>query len=312
MKLDKFLHKHMKKGGRPVPARLQAALALLEKLRDKPSLTLEDHLSNKGSAGLESHETYGNRAHERLSLEAINKNHGRRSCNLQDWGQDLLDDLKRNGFEKAGQADRLALITLAQEAIGGVLRSIVEQGPLEVHIRRRTVEAVIADVLKQAEEKNKAGDVAQYLVGAKLMLRFNRAIPILPANKGDRKSRSDPKARLGDFQTDNTVIEVALGLPDDKHLGQIAQALDNPELEFRLLTRDGRVDIWRAAIDDTEEIDASRVAVSSVVTFVGQNIWEQGELSSEGRSFPLLALFDLYNKRWNNKVGTPGIAIIVK
>ncbi len=312
MKLDKFLQKHMKQSGRPVPARLQAALALLEKLRDKPSLALEDHLSNKGSAGLESHETYGNRAHERLGLEAINKNHGRRSCNLQDWGQDLLDELKRSGFEKAAQADRLALITLAQESIGEILRRLVEQGPLEVRIRRRAVETVIADVLKQAEEKNKAGDVAQYLVGAKLMLRFNREIPILPVNKGDRKSRSDPKPRLGDFQIENTVIEVALGLPDEKHLGQIAQALDNPELEFRLLTRDGRVDVWKNAIDDTEEIDASRVVVSSVVAFVGQNVWELGELSSEGKSFPLLALFDLYNKHWINQVGTTGIAILVK
>jgi len=312
MSFDKFQQQQMKKGGRFVPARLQAALALLEKLRDNPSLRLEDHVASKGSSGLESHETYGNRAHARFEIEPINKNHGRRSSNLQDWGQDLLDKLTRGGFEGASPNARLALITLAQESFAAVLRSIVEQGPLEARIRRRAAEFVIADVLKQAEEKNKAGDVAQYLVGAKLMLRFNRDIPVLPANKGDRKSRLDPNARLGDFEIENAVIEVALGLPDDKHLTQIAQILDNPEAEVRLLTREDRVEVWRKEVDTSDEIDALRVVVSSVVTFVGQNISELGEFSSEGKSFQLQALFDLYNKHWISKVGTPGIAIIVK
>jgi hypothetical protein len=192
------------------------------------------------------------------------------------------------------------------------LRSIVEQGPLEARIRRRAAESVIADVLKQAEEKNKAGDVAQYLVGAKLMLRFNRDIPVLPANKGDRKSRLDPNARLGDFEIENAVIEVALGLPDDKHLAQVAQILDNPESEVRLLTRDDRVEVWRKAVDASEEIDELRVVVSSVAAFIGQNISELAEFSSDEKSLQLQALFDLYNERWISKVGTPGIAIIVK
>lgn len=154
--------------------------------------------------------------------------------------------------------------------------------------------------------------MAQYLVGAKLMLRFNRDIPVLPANKGDRKSRLDPNARLGDFEIENAVIEVALGLPDDKHLAQVAQILDNPESEVRLLTRDDRVEVWRKAVDASEEIDELRVVVSSVAAFIGQNISELAEFSSDEKSLQLQALFDLYNERWISKVGTPGIAIIVK
>ena len=90
-------------------------------------------------------------------------------------------------------------------------------------MRGRSAEAVIHEVLRQAELKGKSGDVAQYLVGAKLALRFNREIPVFPVNKADRKSRADRDARLGDFQIEDAVIEVAVGLPDEKHVVQIAE-----------------------------------------------------------------------------------------
>ena len=48
LNLDAFFQKNMKKGSHFVAARLQTALALLEKLRDNPSLNLDDHLASKG------------------------------------------------------------------------------------------------------------------------------------------------------------------------------------------------------------------------------------------------------------------------
>ena len=310
--LGEFFDEQMKKGGRFVPARLQAALALLEKLRESPSLNLNDHLASKGSSGLESHETYGNRVHERMGIEAINKNHGRRSSSLQDWGQDLLDELRAAGFDRAAPAMRDALIGEAQELFAAILRGIIQQGPLEVRISGRTAEAVVRDVLKLADEKNKAGDVAQYLVGAKLMLRFNREIPVLPVNKGDRKSRTDTHARSGDFEIENAVIEVAVGLPDEKHLDQIAQILEDSDSEVWLLARKDRVEAWRTEIDSSGEIDKRRLVIASVEAFIGQNISELGEFSSKGKVAKLRSLFDLYNEVWVKKLGPPGIRIIVK
>lgn len=81
-----FIELRMKKSGRLIPARLQAALALLEKLRDSPSLDLDDH-KRRNSSGLNSHETYGNRAHERHQLTALNKNHGPDPATLEDGGK---------------------------------------------------------------------------------------------------------------------------------------------------------------------------------------------------------------------------------
>lgn len=312
MNLDGFLDKYMKQRQRLVAGRLQAALALLERLRDCPSLQLAEHLVGKGRAGLVSHETYGKRSHVRFELEPINKNHGRRSSNIQDWGQVLLDAFDAEGFADFDDDERASLILRAQEPVADALRRLLEQEPLVIRTRQKTAEAVIAEILKLADAKGKAGDVAQYLVGAKLMLRFDEAVPVLPANKGDRRSKSDPEPRLGDFEIQNAVIEVALGLPDEKHLDQIALALDDPQTEVRLLTRDDRVGTWRREIDSSDEIESRRVVVSSVSAFVGQNIGELSGFSSEKRSGQLKALFEIYNKRWNAALGNPGMAIVVK
>lgn len=309
--LNDFIKEHMWNGRAYVPARLQAALALLERLREFPTLHLDQH-KEPNSSGLLSHEKYGNQAHARLNLSIINKNHGRRSSNLGGWGQYLLDWIGQCGFENASPERRLEIIDDAQKALGKIIRSIVEQDPLQVWVRGKTVEAIIRDVLKQAEEKGRTGEVAQYLVGAKLQLRLGRDIPVVGSNKGDRKSYSDPDARTGDFEIANAMLEVAMGLPDDKHLDQIAAALKNADLEVWLLTRQDRVATWRNELEKTDGVDIRRVVVMAVDAFVGQNISELGEFSSKGKHAQLEQLFTLYNERWVARVGNPGIRIFLK
>lgn len=307
--LDDFVTRHMRQGDRFVAARLQAALALLERLREEPDLRLQAH-KKPNSAGLDSHETYGNRAHAALGLETINKNHGRRSSNVGGWGQELLDRMSDAGFASLSPAAKGAMIDATQTHFATLIRGILDQDPLEARLKGRSAEFVIREVLKQAEAKGKAGDVAQYLVGAKLMLRFKRDIPVVGSNKGDRKSRSDASARTGDFEIENATIEVAVGLPDDKHLAQIAEALDDNELEVWLLTRHDRVATWQHEIAEYEGMDTRRVVVTAVETFVGQNISELGEFSAKGKASQLQELFKLYNERWITQVGTPGIRIL--
>jgi len=179
-------------------------------------------------------------------------------------------------------------------------------------LRDRTAEAILTELLLAAEEKGKSGDVAQYLVGAKLALRFNRSVPVYPANKSDRTSRFDPAPRLGDFEIENAVIEVAVGLPDDKHLQQIAEIQDKSDAEVWLLTRADRAETWRRELNNIDGIDIKRVVVTAVESFVGQNITELALFSSKGKTEQLRALFDLYNTRWVATVGTPGIRIVPK
>jgi hypothetical protein len=309
--LSPLLHKHMRKARRFVSARLQTALALTERLRDIPSLAVRDHQYCPGSASLQLHVTYGDRVHQRLKISPILQNHGRMSSKLSEWGQAFLDAIAKTGFSDVAPEAKSQIIDEAQAAIAAPLRSIIER-PLEVRLRERTAEVVVSDLLLAAEEKGKSGDVAQYLVGAKLALRFNREIPVYPANKSDRTSHFDPAPRLGDFEIENAVIEVAVGLPDDKHLQQIAEIQEKSDAEVWLLTRADRVETWQKEIKKDKGVNTRRVVVTSIEAFIGQNITELGEFSAKGKIERLKALFDLYNTRWVAKVGTPGIRILAK
>jgi hypothetical protein len=310
-KLELFAETHAKKGRKVIPARLQTALALLERLREFPSLILSEHHA-PGSSGVRSHETYGKRAHNRLGLEPLNKNHGRRSSHLHEWGQDLLDAIAAAGFATAGSEDRERIISQAQIELAKPLRSIIEQDPLEARLKGRSAEAIIHEVLLQAEDKGQSGNVAQYLVGTKLELRFNREIPVYPANKSDRKSRSDKDAKPGDFVIENAVIEVAVGLPDDKHIEQVGEIINDSDAEVWLLTRADRVSVWKTELENAFGGDRKRIVVTSVEAFVGQNITELAEFSTKGKAIQLEALFARYNSRWVQQVGTPGIRIVLK
>jgi len=129
---------------------------------------------------------------------------------------------------------------------------------------------------------------------------------------GAERSRGDAQARTGDFEIGNATIEVAVGLPDEKHLSQVVEALEDTDLEVWLLTRQDRVASWRHELEEFEGIDARRVVVTAVESFVGQNISEMGDFSVKGKATQLQELFKLYNERWIAQVGTPGIRIVVK
>jgi hypothetical protein len=310
LRLDDFTVSYMRDGKRHVPGRLQAAIALIERLRDFPSVQLDAHVTKKGGAALLGHETFGDRAHERLELKAINKNHGRRSSNIREWGQELLNEFALAGFTALDEKSRGKLIDQAQASLAQHLKAILEEEPLTVRLKGRSAESVIHEILAQAEDKGKSGEVAQYLVGAKLELRFGRDLPLHGANLGDRRSHSDMRARAGDFEFEDAVIEVAVGLPDEKHIQQIVTAAEDGDSEVYLLTRADRVVTWQNELKESGA-DMKRVIVRSVEAFVGQNMSEMGEFSAKGRAENLTALFSRYNNRWIAHFGPPGIRIIL-
>ena len=137
-------------------------LALLEILRDTPKLDLKAHLSGSGQP-LVSHEGLGNRAHQRLNLKAINKNHGRHSSNLHSWGESLLQLVEAAGFESLDLAGREKILDEAQQGTGTELRAILEEEPLRIRALGKSAEAIVGDLLKQPEKRQKAGDVSRRL-----------------------------------------------------------------------------------------------------------------------------------------------------
>lgn len=309
-KLDSLIDLHGRKSGICVPARLQSMLALLESLREQPSLDLADHISGAGQS-LKSHEPLAAQALKRLALTSLNKNSGRRSSNLHAWANPLLEIIASSGFSKATDQHRMELLDQAQQLIGAHLRLLIEEGPLRIKTQGKTAEAIIGELLKQADKKNKGGDVAQYLVGAKLSIRLQIDIPVHGANKGDRKSHADKAARLGDFEIGNSIIEVAIGIPDEKHLQQIEQILDSTDREVWLLTREDRVASWKNEVSNLFGKRVSRIVITSVESFVGQNITELAGFSANAKIERITELVDLYNHKWVDTVGSPSIRVYI-
>ena len=197
-----------------------------------------------------------------------------------------------------------------QQMFADKLREILELEPLRARMNARTAESVIADVLQQADERGKVGVVAQYLVGAKLQLRFpGQDIQREAYNKGDRKKRGDPHARLADFEVAEAVIEVALGTPDEKHLDQVMDILETSSSEVWLLVRAARLGAWQSELAALNAPMRQRVVVVGVESFVGQNVTELGGFSSKGKHDQLLALFKLYNEQWIERLGPASLRI---
>ena len=307
--LEEFIGSQMIQHGRMVPARLMSVMALLERLRTHPSLRIDDHIVG-ARTGVRSHNRFARAALARFGLPPPGTSHGRRSNQIMVWGQPLLDLMRDVGFEGS---DAQKLIDIAQAELAMHVREIVDQKPLEVHVRGRSVHAVIQEVLDQAVATGKGGDVAQYLVGAKLELRLKIELPLHGANLPDSKFASDRPARPGDFEVKDAMFEVAIGPPDDKHIGQIVEALKNRERDVWLLTRNNQVSKWRKKIIERDDIDDERVVVSSVETFVGQNLAEIAGFSSEGKVHALTDLCRIYNERWIAGIGgTTGMTIELK
>ncbi len=183
---------------------------------------------------------------------------------------------------------------------------------LVVELVGKSAESVIGELLNQAVQKRQDGDVARSLVHAILEIRFKRDILVHGANKGDRKSHADTAARVGDFEIENCIIEAAIGIPDEKHLQQIEDILDTTDREVWLLTREDRVASWKNETLNRFGKRVGRNVVTSVESFVGQNITELAGFSSTAKIERITELVEIYNLKWVNIVGTPSIRISIE
>jgi len=156
---------------------------------------------------LAQHNLYIKRALERAGVATPVKEFGRRSNNVAAWIGSLFHLLRDEGFDEGDEQKR----TLILEQLCGIasvrLDAINDAEPLLARFNRGTPMAVIADVLDQAQRKNRAKDVAEYLVGAKLQLRFGEDAAT-PKNV-NTPNRDGP----ADFRVGNAAIEVTVSPP---------------------------------------------------------------------------------------------------
>lgn len=219
----------------------------------------------------------------------------------------ILDDgrsflLPENGV---GPTPPTVALQPKDDVPGFTLSLINEDKPLIARYSKGSAVAVICDILDQAQEKKRSKDVAEYLVGAKLELRFGEGA-VQPKNVN-----TPSLEQLADFRFGGAAFEVTTAASADRaHLNQIGEILTNTGLELWLLTRKRDREKWQNAVDAMYGDQANRVVVTDIETFVGQNTSEIGRFVPEDTRATLAALFSRYTNRWLPATGAGGLRIV--
>jgi hypothetical protein len=148
---------------------------------------------------------------------------------------------------------------------------------------------IVREILEQARETKKEGPVAQYLVGAKLQLRY-------PGEQVENFSFSTSdvqQGRPGDFLLGDTAFHVTVS-PTPGLYERCRENLRN-DLRVYLVVPDR---ILVGAHQNAESIEPGRIFVESIEGFVGGNV---DELSAFARS-RFLAQFRLLLETYNRRV----------
>ncbi len=299
----KWLEEHMKQGRADTPGRLVTLMAALERLRDNPSLAQKDHVTPSGQQ-LIKHNRYVQAALLRRQLPTPLREFGRRASNLMAWIPSLLDWLETRGFVETTLEERAEFLEDMQAEAAERVRAIIEENPLIARYNLGASVAIIADILDQAQEKHRAKDVAEYLVGAKIQLKYG-------LDAADPKNVNTPsRERLADFRVGTTAIEVTVGTPDDRHIEQIRGILADTRLEVWLLVRQRDRDNWQKKLDSVFGRSAPiRITVNEIEMFLGQNVTEIGKFDQGAVVATLKRLFSRYNEGWLPAAGSSGIRI---
>lgn len=177
------------------------------------------------------------------------------------------------------------------------LQSFLVDKVREYHSRQRlklgfdpakTTFQTVADILTVARENGKEGPVAQYLVGAKLQLRF----PELTVENNSYSTADDQLGRRGDFLIADTVFHVTVA-PMTALFAKCRQNLREGFRVYVLVPE--RATIGARQLAEQELPD--KVAVLSIEAFVSQNVEELSSFALDRLVQGMYRLLSTYNSR---------------
>lgn len=266
------------------------ALIVFERLSKNFSLRLEDHLALgkaqiKGVSG--------------VKVQAILRRFGENRPFLSEGGRtnrglagdidSLLTALGRLNLELLSEEERNRLLTLAQKFLVEKVTLFFNRVRLSViYDPTQSTWGAVRTLLDAADERRVAGPVAEYLVGAKLSLRF----PYTEIENKTFSTSDEQTGRPGDFIIGDTAFHVTVHAT----LGHYQRCQRNLEQGLRvyLIVQQRQVDIAR---HNSEELCGGKVSVQSIESFVSQNIDELGAFSTGESAKQFALLLQKYNER---------------
>ena len=147
---------------------------------------------------------------------------------------------------------------------------------------------IVGKILDAAYERGKAGEVAEYLVGAKLALRF----PNYDIRNSAASAADDQTSEQGDFQINDCVFHVSVS-PNSGHYDKCARNLSDGFRAFLLVP-----DRILAGARQNADLQANgRISVEAIESFVSQNIEELSDFAGSRVSENIKLLIHMYNER---------------
>jgi len=151
-----------------------------------------------------------------------------------------------------------------------------------------TSREIINKILQVARERQKAGDVAEYLVGAKLALRF----PSYDIRNSAASAADEQTDEPGDFQINDCVFHVTVA-PNQGHYDKCKTNLANGMRVFLLISDDRLL----GARQMSEQEIGEGVSVESIQSFVSQNVEELSDFAGDKVRQNIRLLLEKYNER---------------
>ena len=159
----------------------------------------------------------------------------------------------------------------------------------------RSLRTVVADVIQQAEERQKttpgmyyAGAVMQHLVGAKL----DCVLPDAKLSHNSFSMADAPANRAGDF----LVGDVAIHVTTSPGEALISKCADNLDEGLRPLIITGKKGLAVAEGLASNSSLADRIDVFEIEQFVAANLYELGAFIADGRRTAIDSLVKRYNE----------------
>jgi hypothetical protein len=279
-------------GGFPAKGTVGGALVVLDRLKTDFNLDMVHHRARggaqiKGVSG----------PYVTAVLKAFGETRpflsegGRTNRGLPKDIETMLAALATTPLAGMDGTERIAVLEELQRFLVAKVRALHqrERIPLEFSYHK-TTRRLVNEILQAARSEQKSGQVAQYLVGAKLQQRLSpQEIDVTNESYSTADATSN---RPGDFLIGDTVIHVTMtpGLP------LFEKCRRNLADDYRVLILVPEDAVYGAR-QNAEGVGEGRISVEAIESFVGQNVDEMSGFSSHGLKDKLLELLQIYNSR---------------
>jgi len=279
-----------KYSGFPAKGTMAGALVVLDQLKEAYDLGIDAHTAKGGSqisgaSGAAVRRILANFDETRPFVSEG----GRTNRGLRGDIETMLSVLKSLKLTKVAKERRNKVIEDCQRFLVDQVRKFHSRQRIEIAFDpSMTTRDLVQQFLANAKEREQSGQVAQYLVGAKLALRF----PDLEISNDSYSTADKQLGRAGDFLVKDTAFHITMTPMDNVYV----RCRKNAEqgLRIYLLVPDDHVQSARRRAKD--EVPG-RVAVESIESFVGQNVEEMANFSQDEHKAMFHRLLVTYNQR---------------